>query len=76
MLRDPLQQLSRHEPDIAVLVEQPQRDVEQPRLLLGRDAQQQADLVVRADVLGERLVDLAALQGAEALRAQAVVEVG
>jgi hypothetical protein len=57
-------------------VEQPQRDIEQPRLLLGRDAQQQADLVIGPDVLGERLVDLAALQGAEALRAQAVVEVG
>lgn len=76
ILRDPFQQLGRLEPHILVLVEQPEGEVKQPRLRLGRDAEQQADLVVRVNVLGKGVVDFFGLGGRQALVAEAVVQMG
>lgn len=75
VLGDAFKQVRRAEPHVPVLVEQAEGDVKQAGVGLGRDAEEQADLVVRVDVPRKGRVDLLALLRAQALRAEPVVHV-
>lgn len=72
---DTLEYLDRLEPHVGLLVQEPQRDVEEARVRLGRDAEEEADVVVGMDVLGQGQVYVPALRRRQLLYAQPVVHV-
>lgn len=75
VLSYPFEQIGRLHPNVFVLVEEAQADVEQPGMRLRRDGEKETDIIVRMDILGKGQVDLSTLSRSQPLQPEAVMHV-